>query len=236
MDNNEILEQIKANKTQHFKAINIVDNTTHRCCIESDGNIFVYARNKKRYGWRFNEEQFLRQFTPLMPNDENTQWKRRLKRAVKLCRGSGLWSELAVVWDNLYKYVTLDEKIKIYNMSWDNREAAVAYCKEHYPFMIKTDSDGNEYLNTDYIWELSRCELKSMYFGYNNAEEKEQIRKAISEHRQYTVPRIQINYDVSFSYNPDSNRAFYSEEYKNCGNGHYYLALNHSTAVFCEND
>lgn len=236
MKNNEILEQIKANKSQRFKAINIVDNTTHRCCIESDGNIFVYARNKKRYGQRFGEEQFLRQFTPLMPNDENAQWKRRLKRAVKLCRESGLWSELAVVWDNLYKYVTLDEKRKIYDISWDNREAAVAYCKEHYPFMLKTDSDGNEYLNTDYIWELSRCELKSMYFGYNNAEEKEQIRKAISEHRQYTVPRIQINYDVSFSYNPDSNRAFYSEEYKNCGNGHYYLALNHSTAVFCEND
>lgn len=236
MKDKEILDQIKANKSQRFKAINIGDNTTHRCCIESDGNIFVYARNKKSYGQRFGEEQFLRQFTPLMSNDENTQWKKRLKRAVKLCRESGLWADIAIVWDNLYKYVTLDEKRKIYDMSWDNREAAVAYCKEHYPFMIKTDSDGSEYLNTDYLWELSRCELKSMYFGYNNAEEKEQIRKAISEHRQYTVPRIQINYDVSFSYNPDSNRAFYSEEYKNCGNGHYYLALNHSTAVFCEND
>ena len=236
MENKEILEQIKANKSQRFKAVNISDNTTHRCYIESDGKIFVYARNKKRYGWRFNEEQFLRRFTPLIPVDENAQWKKRLKRAVKLCRESGLWADIAVVWDNLYKYVTLDEKQKIYDMSWDNREATVAYCKEHYPFMLKTDSDGNEYLNTDYIWELSRCELKSMYFGYNNTQEKEQIRKAISEHRQYTVTRIRTNYDVSFSYNPDNNRAFYSEEYKDCGNGHYYLALNHSTAVFCEND
>ncbi len=236
MESKEILELIKTKELKNFKALNINDQRTYRCYIESDGNIFVYAHNKKRYGWRFDEEHFLIRFAPLLPTDENEQWKKRLKRAVKLCNESGLWSEIAVVWDNLYKYVTLDEKKKIYDMSWDNREATIAYCKEHYHFMIKTDKDGKEYLNTDYIWELSRCELKSMYFGYNNAEEKEQIRKAISEHRQYTIPRIRTNYDVSFSYNPDINRAFYSEEYKDCGNGHYYLALNHSTAVFCEND
>ena len=236
MESNEILEQLKAKGLLKFKAVNISDNKAYRCYIESDGNIFVYAHNKKRYGWRFNEEQFLICYTPLIPNDENLQRKKRLKRAVNLCRESGLWAELAVVWDNLYKYVTLDEKRKIYDMSWDNREATIAYCKEHYPFMIKTDKDGKEYLDTDYIWELSRCELKSMYFGYNNTEEKEQIRKAISEHRQYTIPRIRTTYDVSFSYNPERNRAFYSEEYKDCGNGHYYLALNHSTAVFCEDD
>lgn len=235
MKDNEILELIKVNGLQDFKAISINDNTTHRCRIESDGNIFVYARNRKRYGWRFDEEQFLMRYTPLLPTDENAQWKHRLQRAVKLCHESGLWSELAVVWDNLYKYVTLDEKRKIYDMSWDNREEAISYCKERYPFMVKTH-DGKEYLDTDYIWELSRCELKSMYFGYKNAEEKERIRKAISEHRQYTIPRIRTNYDVSFSYNPESDKAFYNEEYKNCGNGHYYLALNHSTAVFCEDD
>lgn len=236
MKSKEILEQIKAKGTPNFKAVSISDHRTHRCYIENNGNIFVYAYNKKRYGRRFNEEQFLRCFTPLIPNDENAQWKRRLKRAISLCRESGLWAEIAVVWDNLYKYVTLDEKEKIYDMSWDNREMAVAYCKEHYPFMIHTDRDAKEYLDTDYIWELSRCELKSMYFGYYNTEEKEQIRKAISERRQYSTPRIRTNYDVSFDYNPENNKAFYREEYKNCGNGHYYLALNHSTAVFCEDD
>lgn len=133
MENNTILEQIKAKGIQNFKALSINDNTTHRCYIENDGNIFVYARNKKRYGWRYNEEQFLSCFTPLIPNDENLQWKRRLKRAVKLCHESGLWSEIAVVWDNLYKYVTLDEKRKIYDMSWDHREEAIASVKSIIP-------------------------------------------------------------------------------------------------------
>ncbi|MCM1368193.1 MAG: hypothetical protein NC184_05255 [Roseburia sp.] len=236
MENKGILEQIKVKGLRRFKAVSVIYNETYRCYIEDDGNIFVYAHNKKRSGWRFDEDRFLMRYTPIMPTDENLQWKNRLNRAVKLCRESGLWTDIAVVWDNLYKYVTLDEKKKIHDMSWDNRDTAITYCKERYPFMIKTDNRGRDYLDTDYIWELSRCELKSMYFGYNNAEEKEKIRTAISEHREYTIPRIRTNYDVSFSYNPDSNKAFYSEEYKNCGNGHYYLALNHSTAVFCEDD
>lgn len=66
MENNAILEQIKANGMKNFKAVNIGDSTTYRCYIENDGNIFVYARNKKRYGWRFDEEQFLIRFTPLI--------------------------------------------------------------------------------------------------------------------------------------------------------------------------
>lgn len=46
MENNAILEQIKANGMKNFKAVNIGDSTTYRCYIENDGNIFVYARNK----------------------------------------------------------------------------------------------------------------------------------------------------------------------------------------------
>ena len=30
--------------------------------------------------------------------------------------------------------------------------------------------------------------------------------------------------------------AHYSEEYKNCGNGHYYIALDAHHAIFCEDD
>lgn len=41
MKNNAILEQIKTNRLQNFKAVNISDNRTHRCFIERNGNIFV---------------------------------------------------------------------------------------------------------------------------------------------------------------------------------------------------
>ncbi len=235
---NDILEQLKKEQSKYFKAVNTQSGNTVRCAFENDNktSIFVYARNKRRYGWRFTEDEFLARYEPKPNGDEEKAWKRRLKRAVKLCRESGLWSELAEVWDNLYKYVSLDEKNKIYDLYWNDKDKAIEYCKAHYPFMLGKRDDGNEYINTEYIWELSRCELKTMYFGFWNASEKENIRKAIAEKRKYVVPRLHLKYDISFNYNPELAKAWYSEEYRNCGNGHYYLALNHSTAVFCEND
>ena len=44
------------------------------------------------------------------------------------------------------------------------------------------------------------------------------------------------SYDVSFQLKAKERKAWYSEEYRGCGNGHYYLALNHSCALFYEHD
>ena len=235
---NIIFEQLKNSGNRKFNAVDMTTNRTVRCEFENTEktSIFVYAKNKKRLGWRYTDDIFLSLYEPLPNSDEDKEWKRRLKRAVKLCRESGLWSELVVVWDNLYKYVPFAEKKKIDDLYWEDHNKATEYCKERYPFMLGKRDDGSEYLDTDYIWELSECKLKSMYFGDSNEREKENIKAAIAEKRKYSVPRIQLSYDVSFSYDPEKYKAWYSEEYRNCGNGHYYLALNHSTAVFCEDD
>ena len=43
---------------------------------------------------------------------------------------------------------------------------------------------------------------------------------------------------LSICFNQDKNdiRGYYSEEYKDCGNGHYYMALDKHHAIFVEND
>lgn len=43
------------------------------------------------------------------------------------------------------------------------------------------------------------------------------------------------SYDISMSLNPDG-RAFYSEEYHSCGNGHYFLLLDERHAIHVEDD
>lgn len=43
-------------------------------------------------------------------------------------------------------------------------------------------------------------------------------------------------YDSSFRYIALHNVATYSEEYKDMGNGHYYIALDHTHALFIEDD
>ena len=76
-----------------------------------------------------------------------------------------------------------------------------------------------------------------MYFGkYDNARIKEEFKNALQNKTSYSSGRIRVNYDVTLEYDADKNMAWYSEEYKNCGNGHYYLAIGPTTALFCEDD
>ena len=108
---------------------------------------------------------------------------------------------------------------------------------EKYPFAFGRDEDGNLFFETDYIHEKSDAKLKTMYFGkHDNHYVKECISNALAEKRRYCSGRYRTSYDVSFEYDPSRNMAWYSEEYKDCGNGYYYIALDANTALFIEKD
>jgi hypothetical protein len=74
-----------------------------------------------------------------------------------------------------------------------------------------------------------------MYFGWNNTNYKNQIKESLDKKQSISLYQ-RVKYDVSFEYNSEKGLAWYSEEYKNCGNGHYYLALDENTALFYEDD
>ena len=231
-------------------AINLHDNKEYRFVIESDGSYFVLAPKRKTRGWRYSPTQFFNYYkiketkTGLTENDK---WKKRLKKAIALCKQNDLWHNLQEIWENLYNHVSLEEKRRIYEEYWacdrydkekgeQNYMDFVSSVKSKYPLMIKADNNGKEHIITDYIWELSECTLKSMYFGkWDNTTIKDNIRRALAEKRKHSES-VTVSYDVSFEYNPELKKAWYSEEYRNCGNGHYYLALSENTAVFAEND
>lgn len=224
----------------------------YRCCIEYDddnqpSNVFVFGKKMTRRGWRFTIESFLRNYMPIpLTTDEeiDKQWKRRLKKAVKLMDESGLWDNIKTIYKNLLDSgITYQEKCKIYD-KWSSfnykdepgKQNFYKDIQKKYPFMVDMNNQNELYLNCDYIWELSECKLKSMYFGKGkNDFYKNKIQEAMQNKNDYSC-RATVSYDVSFEYNTKLNKAWYSEEYRNCGNGHYYLALNNSTALFYEND
>lgn len=90
---------------------------------------------------------------------------------------------------------------------------------------------------TEILWHIGRpAKVKKMNFGrYTNEEKLKSIKEAFQNKKEISVSG-RANYDVSFSYNPKQNKAWYSEEYRNCGNGHYYLALDSTHALFYEDD
>ena len=90
----------------------------------------------------------------------------------------------------------------------------------------------------EHEWGIPK--FKSMNFGKSNKYYKDCIAKALANNTNYSTGRTdkfdETSYDVSFSYNSETQKAWYSEEYRGTGNGHYYLALDGSCALFYEND
>lgn len=92
----------------------------------------------------------------------------------------------------------------------------------------------------DFEW-INKAKIKTMIFHksrWDNAK-TEHIRQNIAEalkNRTYYECKGFNGYDVSFEYDPEKNKAWYSEEYVGCGNGHYYLALDSTHAIYYEKD
>ncbi len=233
-----------------LKKIQVVndDGNKRRIMREEDGHVFVYGCGSVRHGYRYTEDEFLRlnRFRLIQKTDPDTAWHHRIERAKKALESSGLWPDFIEWLDNLAK-MTLDDKKLINKLYWAyeplnpdtsteaerkmNMKAHFGDLVDKYPFVF-TDTG----VNTRYIWELSDVKLKAMYFGNHNKYYKQEIQKALDEKRKYSTGRVIVSYDHSFSYDPEKNMAWYSEEYRNCGNGHYYLALDGNTALFCEDD
>ena len=215
-------------------------------CKDKNGNIFramleenttfIYGKGRKNYGWRITRAEFEQNYTILEQTEEQLEKarQRKLDSIISKLEKSGLWQHLLIKFKNMKLY-TLAEKDKIYKLHFKNDNECLEYVRDKYPFMIKIRDDGTEYLDTDYVYEFSNLITKSMYFGWQNKNYKEQIKEHLEKKQSLDLFQ-RVNYDVTFNYNAEKGLAWYSEEYKNCRNGHYYIALDENTALFCEND
>lgn len=198
---------------------------------EEGGTVFVYAKGRRNRGWRMDEDQFLRQFAPVVldPEEQTRKWHRRLAKAIACMQGSGLWPDLCEVYKNLATMPYEDWK-KARDLYWKAMKLEDEELLAKYPFLAQQDNS--------YFSELADAKLKKMNFGksLNGQMEHHYLDEAFHDHRPYSTGRIRAGYDVSAEYAPEKQKGWYSEEYRNCGNGHYYLMLNQVYAVFCEDD
>jgi hypothetical protein len=227
------------------------DGSKLRYEVENEGTYFVCAPHKKRWGWRMEPDEFFASYTPVIPQkSEFEQWHSRMRKAVAKMEKTGLWADVLIMYKNLltipeneyndilkryghvHRYIQNDGTYRNTN----HTEELMSMYVEKYPFLFRRMDNGTMDVDDKYFYPLSECILKSMYFGRYNKEYKREIAEALSAKRPHNIYRARASYDASYEYHPDEGTAFYSEEYKNCGNGHYYLALDGNTAVFCEDD
>lgn len=237
------LVEDRANKLNFHKSIEILkaiavhekfkvtlNNKEYRCLKEDDTTIFVFSPRSSTYGKRYNIYEFMADFdvnSIKRVNAETTEtWHKRLKRAIKLMKENDIWHDLCAVFEAL-----LNMSYEDYLKCKQNPESMV----NKYSWAFETGYGGRLVFKYGSD-ETYLCKLKSMYFGGSNAYYKGKIEQALKLKQSYRTGRISANYDVSFNYDASEKKAWYSEEYRNCGNGHYYLAISSGTAIFCEND
>ena len=216
-----------------FEAKVLGTNEKLRCVTYSDTAVFVYNKGSRKYGRAINTDYFLSKATPIIKRkDEGAEWHSRCKSCEQRLAKSGLFPEYREMYHNLQKIPYSEWEQMRSELDYnDSSDKAKLWIKK-YPFLT---ADGI-HINSNYLSGLAWAKLKTMYFGkYDNARIKAEIKQALKEKRAYYVSR-QVNYDVSFNYTPEKNNATYSEEYRGCGNGHYYLALDESAAVYYEDD
>jgi hypothetical protein len=214
-------------------------------------NIMVLGRRNKRYGHYPDWESFKSVVIPeKRTKSENERWMQAWEKVLARLEKSGLWEDIA---DNIRiaLSVGMDKMKQAYHQYWE-KYPDVPY-EEHDRLnaeaiqkiderLVGIRDDGSLYPHTELLWHMYYIpKVKKMRFGrkYLNDRKLAEIAEAMKNKqtiRVYADGRFINGYDVSFEYNPDANKAWYSEEYRGCGNGHYYLALDETHALFYEDD
>lgn len=199
----------------------------------------VYAKGSRTKGnWYYDFNSSVTAVEPIASavKSEAEVWEKSWRRALKMLEESGLWEE--VKQDIEVALAVGYEKMKAaYAASWTegDRGAAVKAVDER---LVETDDEGKEHFDSSIVWYMHiPAKIKAMWFGKH--ERNDHYKNQIAEAMRNKTPlhfRTTAGYDVSVEYNPDLKKMWYSEEYRGCGNGHYYLALNATHALFYEDD
>jgi len=179
--------------------------------------------------------------------DRKKLWEKSLSRGIAMLEESGLWIDLRGNME-LALSIGYDRLQQCYELSQGNFESDYTKnCEERVKRIKGIDArlvkmgEGKEYYITEILWYMvNPLKIKKMNFGkYRNEQCFKEIAEAMINKKEIDL-RGDNGYDVSFNYSPSGKdgkeRAWYSEEYRGCGNGHYFLALNGTHAMFYEDD
>lgn len=170
------------------------------------------------------------------------KWEKSINKAISLLEKNGLWKDMLKEL-RLAKevgYDTINKAYEIYrdifSRNDDENKKIIAQKIGELDERLLMDKETPNHLVVDKLCKFFK--LKRMNFGKNyNKEKFKFISEAMKNKQKIRVTGENSRYNFIFSYNPDSNQAWYDEEYKNgYTNGHCYLAISDRYAAFMEGD
>ncbi len=235
----EIATRLLANKVKH---INVTYNDGSQKMLRifksTDGHVCAFYPNRRRSGYRLP----VRDITHIEPivktsrKSDEQKWEDAWKKVIAKLEKSGLWEK--VVNDiKIALNLGYHKMMTAYDIFWKHYDQRLEIFKKDFPELVMQNKENENSINTSIVFHYAKMpKVKKMRFDkWRNDHILAGIQLALASKTPHQA-NGRYNYDVSFEYDAEKNKAWYSEEFKGRGNGHYYLALDATHALFRESD
>lgn len=228
-------------------------STALRLFKSESGTICYFARRSRKTGYHLPYSNIVSIEAIKSRKTPEQKWEDAWSKVIARLEVSGLWENVIEDIRKAFEigYDKMQEAYKEYgdiSYKQDEREGEVKAFLDKYPKLRTTNEKGMDNINISCLWDyyciptvkkMRFTPTKPRRYAKFETARNEEILNTIQGHmdrKEKYRTSGQASYDVSFEYNPDTNRAWYSEEYRGCGNGHYYIALDATHALFSEDD
>ena len=217
----EEIANVVKNSYERYFLVQYQDGRKERVPLFYNGKVCKFKKNSRRYGYLFDTEGIVA-IQPCLTTGPEFFYK-NVRKMYKCLEESGLWENKLPALAAIYfiPEAELKELLGDWNKTTETLERM-----------------GLKGISATLFHSLAnKGAIKAIDFGGEGEWYREEFEEAIRENRPFSG-RYRSRYDISLSVEPKDGvkRAFYSEEYKDCGNGYYYLAIDHAHAVFLEKD
>lgn len=215
----------------------------------NSGMVCEYGKGRRTYGhYAYIDNWQSLEPVKAAPKYSYTMFHRNTTKAAALLAASGLWPEMqkrmAVM--SQFSQSEYNEIMDIYQKRWDcdyrDTEKRQELEKSFNDFFTSRGTTPDYY----HFKQLSeKSQIISIPFGKDGSYERRAVADHLAEAQQSAADyddgfgvRWYGSYDYSVSVSKKDGvlRGWYSAEYKGCGNGHYYLLLDATHAIYGEDD
>ncbi len=230
MTTEKLAKFLEENKNEKYFIITL-DNgkkVEKRLFVTTDGAICQYLKRARGYGSYISEYEYSHwtNIAIKYTSDYNAQMVVRwMKNVIKYLDKSGAWPSMK---ESFEQFIAIPfEDIKYALENYNNR------CEIYKKY-------GIEHSFCDSLVASAKIGIKTINYHSFNKDYRRNVIKEYIAKKEHFNERWHKGYDNTLEsrYDEKENeyRIWYSEEYTNCGNGHYYFALDERHAIFCEND
>ena len=243
-----VIDIVKSNALHcgnKFKVTDRQGKTTVRRMFVTGNDLAEYDKNSKKWGHRlYGDWNDWTKVVPVMGLSGYDMFHRNTTKAAQLLANSGMWPVMqrqmaALASLNIASY---NELMEIYNQWHRSFEDDLQNkFRDYFTSRMLEPADIYHFKQLSNKGQIITVPydryFKQVYIGDLNGI----IAKAKNDDTQIDCKsfRWRGSYDYSVEIRKDKNgelKGWYSAEYKNCGNGHYYLLLDATHAIYYEDD